>query len=77
MPKKTIYQATPDIYENDLHNVVQAIDEIKLAIKRCDEVFLMEADISLWSKNDYPIGTLRLDDDQWVFTPHNDSAVEA
>jgi hypothetical protein len=23
------------------------------------------------SKNDYPIGTLTLEDDQWVFTPYN------
>jgi hypothetical protein len=77
MTERHLYQSTPEVYEHDLRNVLQVIDEIKLALGRCDEVWLEQGDLVLWSKNDYPIGQLTLDDDQWVFIPHNESDVEA
>jgi hypothetical protein len=74
---QTVYLSTPDLYEHDLRTVIQLIDELKLALERCDEIWLEKGEITVWSKNDYPIGSLALDDDQWVFTPTNESDVEA
>jgi hypothetical protein len=71
-----VYQSTPDIYEDELHNVIQVIDEVKLALGRCEDVVLDEAFLMLSSKDGYPIGKLFLGDDgQWVFTPTIESEV--
>ena len=75
-PQK-VYQSTPDIYEHDLYNVVQVIEEIKLALGRCEDVFIESGELEMWNRNGYPIGEIRYDagSEEWVFTPHNESDV--
>lgn len=74
---RKVYLENPDIYEADLHNIVQVMDEIKLALGRCEEVYLQDATLVLWNAGGYPIGTLQWQEDFWKFTPHNESYVEA
>lgn len=75
---RKVYLTTPDVYESDLRQIVQAMDALDEALQNCGEdLYFHKAEVVLWSRNDYPVGTLQLDDDQWVFTPHNESDVEA
>lgn len=74
---KTVYLDTPDLYETDLRQIVQLMDSLKAVTEGPGDLYIHNAEIEIWNMNDYPVGTLRLDEDFWVFTPHNDSDVEA
>lgn len=61
----------PDIYEHDLRCVVEMIDALR-AIDATDLLIAAGTSVVVWSKNDYPIGTLAYEEDQWRLTPHAD-----
>lgn len=68
------YQSTPEIYEHDLREIIDFIDALRMIQEERETgIFVYDGSLTLWSKNDYPMGTVYMDGDQWVFRPHNES----
>lgn len=61
--------ATVDLYELDMRAVMAALDQFK-QVEMPEDAYLVRADIWLDSPNDYPIGRLFYEDEQWRFVPH-------
>lgn len=64
----------PTVYAHDLQEIVSFIDWISRSDPESDLTIEAGTRIVLWSKNDYPVGTLHFEEGQWRFTPHADWA---
>lgn len=67
----------PYVYAHDLRNVVSLIDWIERHDPDGDIVIESGSKLVLGSKNEYPIGVIEFEEDQWRFTPHDDRHADA
>lgn len=75
MTTKTVYIDTPDIYEDDLRNIVKMMDALD-TINEGNDLYVEE--VKVHNKNDYFVGTLTLiDGEYWKLTLNNESDVVA
>ena len=71
----------PSIYEHDYREVLTILDSLKAAFESHNEAlkdaFVQRAEVVIESSNDYPIGVLTYEGEQWRFTPHADWAQDS
>jgi hypothetical protein len=68
----------PTTYENDLRDVVAIMDSFNETLDThaalLKDAFVLRLEVDVWNGNDYFIGTIVYEDEQWRFTPHADWA---